>query len=181
MGTTLTMAHPIERRMFVVHAGDSRCYLYRNGGVEQLTTDHALARQMVEKSGMRPEDESISRWSNVLWNVLGGNSNDKVVAETRSVDLEEGDLIVLCSDGLHRYVDARMLAGLLSVTEEPEAACQTLIAFSKASGAQDNVTVVVARPDLSETADRVFSLEADAKLTSENEVRDGMHRGLPRR
>ena len=55
MGTTLTMAHPIGRRMFVVHAGDIRCYLYRNCGVEQLTTDHTLARQMVEKSGMRPE------------------------------------------------------------------------------------------------------------------------------
>jgi serine/threonine protein phosphatase PrpC len=81
---------------------------------------------------------------------------DEVVAETRSVDLGEGDLIVLCSDGLHRYVDVKMLADLLSVTEEPEAACQTLIDFAKASGGQDNVTVVVTRPDLSETTDRVF-------------------------
>ncbi|MDA7893899.1 SpoIIE family protein phosphatase [bacterium] len=119
--------------MFVVHAGDSRCYLYHNGAVEQLTTDHTLARQMVEKGGMRLEDELTSRWSKVLWNVLGGTSKDEVVAEVRSVDLEEGDLIVLCSDGLHRYVEAKLLADVLSVTEEPGAVCRTLIDFAKAS------------------------------------------------
>ncbi|MGI9444565.1 MAG: PP2C family protein-serine/threonine phosphatase [Rubripirellula sp.] len=166
MGTTLTMAHRIGRRMFVVHAGDSRCYLYRNGAAEQLTTDHTLARQMVEKGGMRPEDESTSRWSNVLWNVLGGNSNDEVVAEARRVDLEEGDLIVLCSDGLHRYVDAETLAEVLSVTEDPESACRTLVDFANASGGQDNVTVVVAKPDLSVTTERSFLPEAEPKLAS---------------
>ena len=166
MGTTWTMAHRIGRRMFVVHAGDSRCYLYRNGAVEQLTTDHTLARQMVEKGGMRPEHESMSRWSNVLWNVLGGNSNDEVVAEALRVDLEDGDLIVLCSDGLHRYVTEEMLAEVLSVTEDPESACRTLIDFANASGGQDNVTVVVAKPDLSLTSHRSFLPEADPKQAS---------------
>ena len=166
MGTTLTMAHRIGRRMFVVHAGDSRCYLYRNGAVEQLTTDHTLARQMVEKGGMQPEYESMSSCSNVLWNVLGGNSNDEVVAEARRVDLEDGDLIVLCSDGLHRYVTEEMLAEVLSVTEDPESACRTLIDFANASGGQDNVTVVVAKPDLSLTSHHGFLLEAGPKLAS---------------
>ena len=135
--------------------------MYRNGAVEQLTTDHTLARQMVEKGGMRPEHESMSRWSNVLWNVLGGNSNDEVVAEARRVDLEDGDRIVLCSDGLHRYVNEEMLAEVLSVTEDPESACRTLVDFANASGGQDNVTVVVAKPDLSLSTDRSFLLEAE--------------------
>ena len=180
MGTTLTMAHRIGKRLFVVHAGDSRCYLYRNGAVEQLTTDHTLARQMVEEGGMRPEDESTSRWSNVLWNVLGGNSNDEVIAEARRVDLEEGDLIVLCSDGLHRYVDEHMLADVLSVTEEPEAACRSLVDFANASGGQDNVTVVVARPDLTETDDRIFSARIGSQSVSENVISDGIQEDLPR-
>ena len=167
MGTTLTMAHRIGRRMFVVHAGDSRCYLYRNGAVEQLTTDHTLARQMVEKGGMRPEDEPTSRWSNVLWNVLGGDSNDEVVAEARRVDLEEGDLVVLCSDGLHRYVDEQLLAEVLSVTEDPESACRALVDFANASGGQDNVTVVVAKPELSVTTQRRFFPEGKPKLESQ--------------
>ncbi len=167
MGTTLTMAHRIGRRMFVVHAGDSRCYLYRNGAVEQLTTDHTLARQMVEKGGMRPEDEPTSRWSNVLWNVLGGDSNDEVVAEARRVDLEEGDLVVLCSDGLHRYVDEQLLAEVLSVTEDPESACRALVDFANASGGQDNVTVVVAKPELSVTTQHRFFPEGKPKLESQ--------------
>ena len=167
MGTTLTMAHRIGKRMFVVHAGDSRCYLYRNGAVEQLTTDHTLARQMVEKGGMRSEHESMSRWSNVLWNVLGGNSNDEVVAEARRVDLEDGDMIVLCSDGLYRYVNEEMLAEVLSVTEDPESACRTLVDFANASGGKDNVTVVVAKPDLSLTSDRSFLLEAEPTQASD--------------
>lgn len=166
MGTTLTMAHRIGRRMFVVHAGDSRCYLYRNGAVEQLTTDHTLARQMVEEGGMRPEDEPTSRWSNVLWNVLGGNSDSEVVAEARRVDLEEGDLIVLCSDGLHRYVSAAMLAEVLTVTEDPESACQTLVDFANASGGQDNITVIVSRPDLSENTERIFLPDSGPTVAS---------------
>jgi len=162
MGTTLTMAHRIGKRLFVVHAGDSRCYLYRNGAVEQLTTDHTVARQMVEEGEMRPEEELTSRWSNVLWNLLGGNSGNEVIAEARRVDLEEGDLIILCSDGLHRYVDEYMLADVLSVTEEPEAACRSLVDLANASGGQDNVTVVIARPDLTEIDDRIFSAGIDS-------------------
>ncbi|MCA9139412.1 MAG: serine/threonine-protein phosphatase, partial [Planctomycetales bacterium] len=69
MGTTLTMAYIHWPTMYVVHAGDSRCYLIRDGAAQQLTTDHTLARQMVEAGGMKPEDEATSRWSNVLWNV----------------------------------------------------------------------------------------------------------------
>jgi len=175
MGTTLTMAHRIGKRMFVVHAGDSRCYLYRNGAVEQLTTDHTLARQMVEEGGMRPEDEPGSRWSNVLWNVLGGNSNEEVVAEARRVDLEEGDMIILCSDGLHRYVDTKMLAEILSVTQQPEVACRALGDFANASGGQDNVTVVVSRPDLSQSNDRVGSAGSGQPLTDSDLVNDSEH------
>ena len=175
MGTTLTMAHRIGKRMFVVHAGDSRCYLYRNGAVEQLTTDHTLARQMVEEGGMRPEDEPGSRRSNVLWNVLGGNSNEEVVAEARRVDLEEGDMIILCSDGLHRYVDTKMLAEILSVTQQPEVACRALVDFANASGGQDNVTVVVSRPDLSQSNDRVGSAGSGQPLTDSDLVNDSEH------
>ena len=104
MGTTLTMAHIVGSQMYVVHAGDSRCYLIRRGETEQLTTDHTLARQMVESGGLNPEDEADSKWSNVLWNVLGGQADGDLTAEVYRVDLRPGDCIVLCSDGLHRYL-----------------------------------------------------------------------------
>jgi serine/threonine protein phosphatase PrpC len=147
MGTTLTMAHMIWPRLYVVHAGDSRCYLIRDGVPEQLTTDHTLARQMVESGGLKPEDEADSKWSNVLWNVLGGYTDGDLTAEVRRVDLESGDAIVLCSDGLHRYVDMEQLAAIVSEAESPEAACKRLIEIANDAGGEDNITVVVAKPE----------------------------------
>jgi protein phosphatase len=147
MGTTLTMAHLIWPRLYVVHAGDSRCYLIRDGVPEQLTTDHTLARQMVESGGLKPEDEADSKWSNVLWNVLGGYTDGDLTAEVRRVDLESGDAIVLCSDGLHRYVDMEQLATIVSEAESPESACKRLIEIANDAGGEDNITVVVAKPE----------------------------------
>ncbi|MEM9589141.1 MAG: protein phosphatase 2C domain-containing protein, partial [Planctomycetota bacterium] len=105
MGTTMTMAYVVWPKLWVVHAGDSRCYLVRNGKADQLTTDHTLARRLVEQGGMPPEEEAKSRWSNVLWNVLGGSGEGgELLAEVQRGDLLPGDTIVLCSDGLYRYV-----------------------------------------------------------------------------
>ena len=147
MGTTLTMAHVVWPRMYVLHAGDSRCYLIRDGEAEQLTTDHTLARQMVESGGLRPEDEAHSKWSNVLWNVLGGNADGDLIAEVRRVDIQEGDVVVLCSDGLHRYVGKERLAEIVTESASPEAACQRLIVIANEAGGEDNITVVVSKPE----------------------------------
>jgi protein phosphatase len=147
MGTTLTMAHLMWPRMYVVHAGDSRCYLVRNGEAEQLTTDHTLAHQLVEAGGLKPEEEATSRWSNVLWNVLGGNADGELIAEVRRADLEPGDTIVLCSDGLHRYIDNDQLASIVDELQDPRAICDRLIELANAGGGEDNITVVVSRPE----------------------------------
>lgn len=146
MGTTLTMAHVAWPYMYVVHAGDSRCYLVRDGEAEQLTTDHTLARQMVEAGGLSPEDEASSQWSNVLWNVLGGNADGDLIAEVRRADLRPGDIIVLCSDGLYRYVEKESIAEIVSQADSPEAACATLIDLANQRGGEDNITVIVSRP-----------------------------------
>lgn len=147
MGTTLTMAHLVWPRMYVVHAGDSRCYLIRKGEVEQLTTDHTLARQLVEAGGLKPEDEAKSRWSNVLWNVLGGSADGELMAEVRTADLQEGDTIVLCSDGLHRYLDEKKLAKVVAKESNPAAICKRLIKIANKAGGEDNITVIVSQPE----------------------------------
>ena len=146
MGTTVTMAHLIWPNLYVVHAGDSRCYLIRDKVAQQLTTDHTLARQMVEAGGMKPEDEAKSRWSNVLWNVLGGRSDGGVVAEVRQATLQQGDAVLLCSDGLTRYVDKETIAQVVSEGRHPEAICAKLIAMANEAGGEDNITVVVSLP-----------------------------------
>lgn len=147
MGTTLTMAHLVGSRMYVVHAGDSRCYLIRDGKAEQITTDHTLAHQMVEAGGMKPEEEASSKWSNVLWNVLGGNADGDIIAEVHRVDLKVGDSVVLCSDGLYRYIDHETLAAVVDASNSPAQACEELIALANQQGGEDNITVVIACPD----------------------------------
>jgi protein phosphatase len=146
MGTTLTMAYIHWPRMYVVHAGDSRCYLVRKGVAQQLTTDHTLARQMVEAGGMKPEDEATSRWSNVLWNVVGGNSERELLAEVHRVDLREGDSVVLCSDGLYRYLGRQELAAMIEAEPDASIACGNLIEHANQRGGEDNVTVIVCHP-----------------------------------
>lgn len=147
MGTTLTMAYIVWPRMYVVHVGDTRCYLIRNGRCEQLTTDHTLARKLVDSGELKPEEEALSRWSNVLWNVLGGRDERALVAEVRRADLIEGDSVLLCSDGLSRYLSIETLAEV--VTEggnELPSICHRLVGLANAAGGEDNITVVVCQP-----------------------------------
>jgi serine/threonine protein phosphatase PrpC len=147
MGTTLTMTYLIWPKMYVLHAGDSRCYLVRNQQVQRLTTDHTLARRMIETGGMKPEDEAGSRWSNVLWNVLGGKSDAELTAEVRSVNLEEGDAIVLCTDGLHRNLSDAQMVQILEEYPSAKEACEAFVRVANDAGGDDNVTVIVARPE----------------------------------
>lgn len=146
MGTTLTMAYIHWPTMYVVHAGDSRCYLVRDGVVQQLTKDHTLARQMVEAGGMKPEDEATSRWSNVLWNVVGGHSERELLAEVHRVDLREDDSVILCSDGLYRYLDQEQISEMQVNQANASVLCKQLIDLANERGGEDNVTVIVSHP-----------------------------------
>lgn len=166
MGTTLTMTYVVWPKMYVLHAGDSRCYLVRNGEVEQLTTDHTLARRLIDSGGMKPEDESSSRWSNVLWNVLGGRSEVELTAEVRNLILQEGDAILLCSDGLHRYIDDAKIVDVLKEHALPSAAVDAFIKIALDAGGDDNVTAIVARPKPSAGSGTSQQMNSDAQLNS---------------
>lgn len=147
MGTTLTMAYIIGPKMYVVHAGDSRCYLIRDNVCEQITTDHTLAHQLVEAGGLKPEEEADSRWGNVLWNVLGGHGKNELTAEVRLIELEPDDTVLLCSDGLSRYLSAEAIANVFAeTTEDLHSVCHHLVGLANGAGGEDNVTVVVAKP-----------------------------------
>jgi serine/threonine protein phosphatase PrpC len=90
----------------------------------------------------------MSRWSNVLWNVLGGKSQDELEAEVRQLKLQPGDRIMLCSDGLHRFLNHDRILSILAANESCERACQEFIRLANESGGDDNITVIVARlPD----------------------------------
>jgi len=144
MGTTLTVAYVIWPWMYVLHAGDSRCYLLREGELKQLTRDHTVSNQLIEKGGMTAEEANNSRWSNVLYNALGAGGAE-VVPEVHKVELRPGDTILLCTDGLYRHVRDNEIRDLLETELEPCESCRSLIDLANFRGGLDNITVVVAR------------------------------------
>src|SRR5262249_5001035 len=143
MGTTLTMAYLLWPRLYVVHAGDSRCYLLREDRLHQITTDHTLAQQMVERGVLQPAEAQDSNWSHVLWNCIGGGSRELSV-EVHKATLRLGDSLLLCTDGLTQCVPNEQIRDLLREPASAEQVCRHLLHAAHEKGSPDNVTVVVA-------------------------------------
>jgi protein phosphatase len=144
MGTTLTLAYLLWPRLYVVHAGDSRCYLLRDGRLHQFTHDHTVAQRLVDQGVLPAEEADESRWSHVLWNCVGGNSHE-LNPEVYKATLRLGDTLLLCTDGLSKCVPEKQIQQILEAGRPAEETCGRLITAANAAGGPDNVTVVVAR------------------------------------
>jgi len=144
MGTTLTLAYLLWPRLYVVHAGDSRCYLLRGGRLEQITTDHTVAQQMVAAGALPAEKAPETRWSHVLWNCIGGGSHE-LSPEVHKVTLQIGDTLLLCTDGLSGEVGNDRILEILRLNVSAEETCRRLVEAAHQVGAPDNITAVVAR------------------------------------
>ena len=142
MGTTLTAAGSFGLDLMVVQVGDSRAYLYRAGQLSRLTRDHTLAQQLIEEGLLEPDQAKIHRSRHVLTNAIGGQPG--VRGEVLELRLENGDRLLLSTDGLHDLVDNDRIAEILGHHAEPKAACQALVEAALDQGGRDNITVVVA-------------------------------------
>ncbi|MEP7121125.1 MAG: protein phosphatase 2C domain-containing protein [Byssovorax sp.] len=144
MGTTLTMAYSLGTDLFIAHVGDSRCYLHRGGGLHQLTRDHTLVGELVEKGLIQPEDAGAHPYRHVITNVVGGPKAG-LHAEVHRMTLEAGDLILVCTDGLTGMVPDSQISTVLQGAATPRAASEELVRLAIEQGGRDNVTVIVAR------------------------------------
>jgi len=147
MGTTLTMAYSVARDLFIVHAGDSRAYLFHDGELQQLTDDHTIAQVLVDTGKIAPEEARHHRMRHVVTNVLGGPEAG-VHASIRKLSVDDGDTLLLCSDGLTEPVKDDEIAAVLGRASSPDEAASDLVHLALERGAPDNVTVVVARYQL---------------------------------
>ena len=143
MGSTMTGVRSLGRHLLVAHVGDSRAYLFRAGRLHRLTKDHTFAQRLVDLGQLRACDVPGSSKRHILTNVLGG-SMGHVRVDIDLLQLENGDRVLLCSDGLTDLVDDDTIAKALSGTHSSQEACAELVQLALDNGGRDNVTVIVA-------------------------------------
>jgi PPM family protein phosphatase len=145
MGSTVTAAGVLGGYVYVAQVGDSRAYLTRSGVTTQITRDQSLVQQMIDAGALRPEDAESSAHANVILQALGVRPSVEV--DVSYQELCRGDVLVLCSDGLHRVVAPAEITQAVEMFANPAAVCEQLIALANARGGPDNVTVLAARLD----------------------------------
>ncbi|MDE2508447.1 MAG: serine/threonine-protein phosphatase [Planctomycetota bacterium] len=143
MGTTLTAVYTIGRDAFIVHAGDSRAYLFRNGALRRLTRDHTFAQELADAGRIAPEEVATHARRHVLTNFAGGPRRG-IEPEVTVIRLCSGDSLLVCTDGLTEMVDDATIARILKGNAGAVDACEALVDAALAGGGKDNVTVIVA-------------------------------------
>jgi len=142
MGTTCTAVVVVERKLFFAHAGDSRAYLITGDNITQLTQDHTVVAAMeLTAVGRGPLAPSMK---NMLTRCLGNQTELEVDTNEEPIELEIGDTLVLCSDGLSSMLEAEEIFSF-AAAESPAEACHRMVELARERGGGDNITVQVAR------------------------------------
>jgi protein phosphatase len=142
MGATVVAVWVNDQRMSVAHVGDSRLYLLRGGELQQLTEDHSLVAEQVRRGIITQQQADTSENASVLLRALGIEEEVQVDADEHL--LMEGDVVLLCSDGLTRMVTEPEIASTL-LTNTPQEAVDRLIGLANEYGGADNITVILMR------------------------------------
>jgi protein phosphatase len=143
MATTVTMAHVLWPRAYLVHIGDSRCYRLRHGELHQVTRDQTVSQALVDSGAMTAEQAASSPYSNMLTQAVGGS--DEVEPALSHLELETGDVLLMCTDGLTKHVSTDAIARILQDHPSAQASANALVEAALAGGGTDNVTALVAR------------------------------------
>jgi len=139
MGSTIVALLVHDEHYAIVWVGDSRAYLLRDGELVQLSRDHTQVQEMVDRGIMRAEDAVNHPMGHILSRAVG--VRDEVQVDQVTGEVFPGDVFLLCSDGLHGYVDEKEIARLLA-RGSPERASEELVELTLQNGAPDNVTVI---------------------------------------
>jgi serine/threonine protein phosphatase PrpC len=141
MGATLVVALLRKGRCFVANIGDSRAYRFRKGRLVQLTRDHSVISELIEKGRIQPEEAADHEARGLITRYIG--MEEKAHAHVHSFALKESDRILLCTDGLTDMVPDETIASILASETDPQLACQSLITAANTAGGHDNVTALI--------------------------------------
>ncbi len=143
MGTTLTAVYVGEQEVSIAHVGDSRAYRMRDGELLRLTEDHSLVDELLRQGRLTPEEAVEHPQRSVITRALGPEG--AVEVDTRSYSARDGDVYLLCSDGLTTMVAEDRLSELLREHDTLRERGEALIAAANEAGGRDNITVVLLR------------------------------------
>ena len=142
MATTLTLFLGVWPKAYLLQVGDSRCYIYRNGELRQLTRDQTMAQELIDLGVLTGPEAAPTRLAHTLSSSLGGRQSDPVVTR---LDMTWGTVLLLCSDGLTTHVaDDRIRERLRTMTTAKQV-CEDLLRDALEEGGSDNITIIVGR------------------------------------
>ena len=145
MGTTLVIATIIGKYLQVSNIGDSRLYLLNKDGLRQITEDHSLVEEMIRLGGLSREDARLHPDKNIITRAIG--AKDEVEADFFTEELETGDIVLMCSDGLTNMLEDKEIEAILLNPEKEELIQKgdALIKAANENGGKDNIAVVLVR------------------------------------
>lgn len=141
LGSTFVGALIENNNAYIAHVGDSRAYLITSNNIQQITTDHSLVERLVATGQITAEEARYHPQRNVIYRTIGDKANIEV--DMNTLTLKEGDILILCSDGLSGMVTDEDMLRLIKNAPSPQAACDRLIDAANAAGGEDNITVVI--------------------------------------
>ena len=142
MATTLTLWLFVWPRSYLLQVGDSRCYLFRDEKLTQISRDQTMAQALVDEGVLTQSTASRTKWANVLSSSIGGQQTAPVVTR---LDQDWDNVSLLCSDGLTKHVSDEQIAKRLRTMTSSRQACEALIQDALDDGGTDNITVIVGR------------------------------------
>jgi protein phosphatase len=141
MGTTITAALVEGEQVTIGHVGDSRAYVIRDGGLEQLTEDHSLVNELLKSGKLSPQEAEVHPQRSVITRAVG--TDPDVDVDTFAVDAGEGDVFLLCSDGLTDMVsDEDILEVVERHHDDLDRLTKALVSAANRGGGEDNITVI---------------------------------------
>jgi len=142
MGTTMTAgALGIDGTLTLGHVGDSRAYLARDGAFQRITTDHSLVEELVQSGELTEEEAEVDPRRSMITRALG--LEPAVQVDLESIELRDGDRLLLCSDGLTTMIREDDIATALEADDDPETTARHLVDLANEAGGADNITVVI--------------------------------------
>jgi protein phosphatase len=141
MGTTVTTAVIDGSQVYFGNVGDTRAYLIRNGLVNAITHDHSLVQEMVDRGEITPQEAKNHPQRNVITRVVGYYETVKV--DLFQILIEKSDRILICSDGVHNYLDDVDILRIISEKGDPQEAVEAFISTAKEKGSVDNLSAIL--------------------------------------